>query len=175
MYDQSSNGSIATFFWTIAPRNSYTYQVSSSSPSSVAPQFANETMVLLEGNSYNERLVFNFSIPKTVASTSNTTAASCTFSNTVFRATLWTRRNTTTPVAARPGANATAAASPDGSSNWATWPGQVQIEQIKSGGPDCKDLAGKEVKVAPGHEQCRCLYTNYGLEVPEKRSKEWEA
>ncbi|GJC88297.1 hypothetical protein ColLi_11135 [Colletotrichum liriopes] len=177
-YSQSSNASIATFFWTITQRNSYTYQISSSS-NPFAPQFTNETMTLLEGNSYNERLVFNFSLPKAVAPsgaiTEDDRAATCTFPDTAFSATLWTRRNTTTTLAQSGSTTATTtAANADGSLKWGAWPGQVEIVQTKRGGPECKDSAGNAVKIAAGNDQCNCLYANFDLELQEKRRR-WQA
>ncbi|GKT41824.1 uncharacterized protein ColSpa_02005 [Colletotrichum spaethianum] len=176
-YSQSPNASTATFFWTISQRNSYTYQISSSS-NPFSPQFANETMTLLEGNSYNERLVFNFTLPKTVvpsdAITQDGRAATCTFQDTAFRATLWTRRNATTTVPQSGSTRTTMTANADSSIKWGVWPGQVEFVQVKSGGPECKDSAGNAVKVAAGNKQCNCLYANFDFEVQEKR-KRWQA
>ncbi|KAK1704233.1 tat pathway signal sequence [Colletotrichum lupini] len=175
-YSQSANDSLASFFWTISPKNSYTYQVSSSS-NPFAPQFTNQTMVLLEGNTLNERLVFNFSLPKTVvpseAITEDGRAATCTFSDTAFRATLWTRRNTTTPLGTvASGVNAT---STDGNVKWGPWPGQVEIVQVKKGGPECQDKAGNAVTIAAGREQCKCRYANYDLTSQQKTRRDWQA
>ncbi|TID07472.1 hypothetical protein CH35J_001263 [Colletotrichum higginsianum] len=181
-YQQSPNGSLATFFWTIAASNSYTYQISSS-PNPFAPQFTNETMVLLEGNSYNERLVFDFSLPKTVVPSepvaADGRAVTCTFRDTEFRATLWTRRHAMVALARSGAANATAmatiAADADAGVKWGQWPGQVEIVQTKQGGPMCKDSAGNAVEVAAGNNQCSCQYANFDLVVQEKRSREWQA
>ncbi|KAK1595895.1 tat pathway signal sequence [Colletotrichum navitas] len=149
-YSQSPNASVATFFWTISRPNSYTYQISSSPSSNpYSPQFSGETMTLVGGDSLDERLVFNFSLPKTVALTDALAqgghAAMCAFPDTAFRATLWTRRNATTALAQSGGTTATAD-SADGNARWRVWPGQIEIEQVKTGGPDCKDPAGKAEK-----------------------------
>ncbi|OLN81772.1 hypothetical protein CCHL11_06907 [Colletotrichum chlorophyti] len=167
-YSQSPNASLATFHWTISPRNSYTYQISSSE-NPFAPKFVNETMVLLEGNTYNERLVFNFSLPKTVvpseAISAGNRATTCMFSDTVFRATVWTRRNVTPPLGSTDGGttgNATVAP-PSGGGKWAAWPGQVEIVQMKTGGPECEDYDGNAVPVAAGQGQCKCRYANFDL------------
>ncbi|KAJ0322538.1 hypothetical protein COL5a_008769 [Colletotrichum fioriniae] len=134
-------------------------------------------MVLLEGNTLNERLVFNFSLPKTVvpseAITEDGRAATCTFSDMAFRATLWTRRNTTTPLGTV--ASGTNATSTDGNVKWGPWPGQVEIVQVKKGGPECQDKAGNAVTVAAGREQCKCRYANYDLTTQQKTRRDWQA
>ncbi|KAF9875747.1 hypothetical protein CkaCkLH20_06679 [Colletotrichum karsti] len=162
----SPNASLATFFWTIAPRNSYTYQVSSS-PNPFAPQFANLTTTLLDGNSYNERLVFNFSLPKTVvpsaAIAADDRAASCVWAGTAFSATLWTRRSASVGGGAAAAAKEGNATLVSDGSKWADWPGQVEVVQVASGGPECKDSEGAAVPVAAGDGECECHYANFGL------------
>ncbi|EFQ25403.1 tat pathway signal sequence [Colletotrichum graminicola] len=174
-YSQSPNASVATFFGTISQSNSYAYQISSSSSSNpFFPQFSDETMTLVEGGSLDERLVFNFTLPKTVALSDAVTqggrAATCDFPDMAFRATLWTRRNATTALAQSVGMTATAD-SADGNVRWGVWPGQIEVEQVKTGGPDCKDPAGKAVSVAAGNDRCNCLYANFDFVVEEKRRR----
>ncbi|KAL0935193.1 tat pathway signal sequence [Colletotrichum truncatum] len=161
----SRNRSFATFFWTIMPKNSYSYQISSpASPS--APQFSNVSMNLLDANSYDERLVFKFSMPKTVVPSEtiapNNKSSTCTFNDTTFQATLWTRRNSDNDTATIGVAAGNATAVPD-PSKWSVWPGEVEILQLKRGGPNCKDNDGNEFKVAAGDGQCECRYVNFGL------------
>ncbi|KAK1998440.1 hypothetical protein LX36DRAFT_681008 [Colletotrichum falcatum] len=169
-YSQSPNASAATFFWTIYRRDSSTYQISSSSSSSssslspISPKFSDEVMTLLERGSPDERLVFNFTLPKTTApsdaAAQDGRAATCTFADTAFSATLWTRRNAT---AAADGA--------DGNVGRRVWPGQVEIVQASRGGPECKDAAGNAVSVAAGDGQCKCMYANFDFVVQEKRRR----
>ncbi|KAJ4996783.1 hypothetical protein K4K48_007880 [Colletotrichum sp. SAR 10_66] len=161
----SANGSLATYYWTITPRNSYTYQISSSA-NPFSPQFANLSMALFDGNSYNERLVFNFTLPKSVvpseAIAADNKAATCVYADTAFSATLWTRKNSSVG-AGSAAADGNVTAVSDGS-KWANWPGQIEITQIKSGGgPECKDSDGNAVSVAAGEGQCECRYANFGL------------
>ncbi|KAF6803136.1 hypothetical protein CSOJ01_11107 [Colletotrichum sojae] len=158
-----TNASLAVFFWTVTAKNSYQYEISSSS-NPFAPQFTNVTMTLLDGNSYDERLVFNFSLPKMVAASgdisSDDRAATCVFDDTAFRATLWTRRKGNAAIGAADG-NATVVTS---GSKWADWPGEVEVVQIKTGGPQCKDSDGNAINIAAGRGQCTCRYANFGLE-----------
>ncbi|KAI8266655.1 hypothetical protein K4K56_004741 [Colletotrichum sp. SAR 10_98] len=140
----SANGSLATYYWIITPRNSYTYQISSSA-NPFSPQFANLSMALFDGNSYNERLVFNFTLAKSVvpseAIAADNKAATCVYADTAFSATLWTRKNSSVG-AGSAAADGNVTAVSDGS-KWANWPGQIEITQIKSGGgPECKDSDG---------------------------------
>lgn len=157
-----TNASLAVFFWTITAKNSYQYEISSSS-NPFAPQFTNVTMTLLDGNSYDERLVFNFSLPKMVAASGDVSAdnraATCVFADTAFRATLWTRRKGDAAIGAANG-NATVVTN---GSKWADWPGEVEVVQVKTGGPQCKDLDGNAIGVAAGRGQCTCRYANFGL------------
>ncbi|KAK2014974.1 hypothetical protein LZ32DRAFT_690145 [Colletotrichum eremochloae] len=174
-YSQSPNASVATFFWTISQPNSYIYQISSSlSSNPFSPQFTNETMTLVDGNSLDERLVFNFSLPKNEVPSDHVAqdsrAATCIFTDTAFRATLWTRRNATTALAQSGGTTATAD-SADGNVSWGVWPGQIEIEQLKKGGPECKDSAGNVISIAAGSSQCNCLYANFDFVVQEKRRR----
>ncbi|CAI0650197.1 unnamed protein product, partial [Colletotrichum noveboracense] len=161
----SANGSLATYYWTITPRNSYTYQISSSA-NPFSPQFANLSMALFDGNSYNERLVFNLTLPKSVvpseAIAADNKAATCVYADTAFSATLWTRKNSSVGAgSAAADGNVTAVSD---ESKWANWPGQIEITQIKSGGgPECKDSDGNAVSVAAGEGQCECRYANFGL------------
>ncbi|KAK1980798.1 hypothetical protein LZ30DRAFT_722097 [Colletotrichum cereale] len=131
-------------------------------------------MTLLDGNSLSERLVFNFSLPKTVIPSESVTqdgrALTCTFSDTQFRATLWTRQNATTALAQSGGTTATAD-NADGNVRWGVWPGQIEIVQVKKGGPECSDSAGNAASISAGSGQCNCLYANFDFEAQEKRRR----
>ncbi|KAK2054993.1 hypothetical protein LY76DRAFT_686279 [Colletotrichum caudatum] len=142
-YSQSPNDSVATFFWTISHPNTYTYQISSSSSSSnhLPLKFADETMTLVEGGSPDERLVFGFSLAKTVA-VSDATA---------------------------PDGRAATFRGAGGSVKWGVWPGRLEIVQVGEDGPECKDAAGNAVNVTAGSDQCNCLYANFDFVVQEER------
>ncbi|TDZ33261.1 hypothetical protein C8035_v011695 [Colletotrichum spinosum] len=162
---QNGNATRATYFWTISPRTSYSYQISAVA-NPYSPQFTNVSMDLLDGNSANERFVFNYTLVKTVAVDSENGgdaggANKCTYAGTVFRATLWTRKTSDgrLDVAAQDG-NDTVVSN---GSRWADWPGEVEVAEIKRGGAECVDEDGKVVPVKAGEGTCECLYANFGL------------
>ncbi|KAK5992902.1 hypothetical protein PT974_06327 [Cladobotryum mycophilum] len=153
-----SNGSPAKFYWTIEQgtgRNEY--QVSSSD-NPFATSFTNISMTLLDASLGSERFVFSFQMNKTVvpssALTSTNRAAKCTFSDTTFQATLWTRRTSVKSKHTRrqelpqPG--------------YPAWPGMVEVTETKNstlGSPECEDDKGNMIAdVQAGAGTCECLY-----------------
>lgn len=86
-----------------------------------------------------------------------TKPATCTFGDTVFQATIWTRQppNVTTGLGG---------STPDFDRKFGSWPGRVQIMQRTGGGPSCKDLAGGAIEARKGEGECLCRYANFGME-----------
>ncbi|KFA65594.1 hypothetical protein S40285_04354 [Stachybotrys chlorohalonatus IBT 40285] len=153
----------ATFFWVITENNSSSFNISSTE-NPFAPTFSNLTMEILDGNQLDERLVFSFSMAKTVVpseglSPGNNRAARCTFPDTMFEATLWTRRR-----------NGQVLVPPiETNDNFEDWPGDVEVAQIKasalSSPPMCEDNQGTliaDVQAGPG--ECECRYASFDLD-----------
>lgn len=117
-------------------------------------------MTLVDPNQQSERLTFAFGMNKTVvpadAQTPTNRAANCTYTNTVFEATMWTRQR----------GNETFAA-PKNPSKFAPWPGDVEVLQYKNstiGEPHCVDQAGgpiADVQAAGGTCMCRYESTSF--------------
>ncbi|KAF4981243.1 hypothetical protein FZEAL_2931 [Fusarium zealandicum] len=152
-----TEGSSATFFWIITYVNTQYYKVSSTD-NPFAPSFTNLSLELLGDETDDERLRFSFSMDKTVVPddklSSSNRAARCTFKDTVFEATMWTRRN---------GSHDDGSGS--GNGKFALWPGDVEIVQRKeseSGSPECVNVDGDEIaSVKSGSGTCECRYTNF--------------
>ncbi|KAK8075212.1 hypothetical protein PG997_009875 [Apiospora hydei] len=112
-YRQSKSEAAATYFWTIAPVNSWAFRISAA-PNPFVPQFANLSLTQLDANQFSERLTFNFSmhgaavVPTTALgdgkNDDENRAATCYYHDTLVTGTIWTRRpaefpaNLTTPV-----------------------------------------------------------------------------
>lgn len=136
------------FFWIIHP--DYTI---SSTDNPFAPSFDNLTMTLHDANSSTERFTFSYNMSKTVipdeSITSDDRAAKCTFSNTVFEATLWTRRNEGVSEA---------------STKFASWPGDTEVVQKQDaevGALECLDDDGDRIEsVGAGSGECLCEYSS---------------
>ncbi|KAM0430540.1 hypothetical protein ACHAPT_005889 [Fusarium lateritium] len=153
-----TEGSPATFFWIITYVNAQFYRISSTD-NPFAPSFTNITLELLDENTPKERLLFSFSMNKTVVpdeqlSPSNR-AARCTFDDTRFEATLWTHRSKDHNK------------DDDGSDNskFVAWPGDVEIVQSKTfkrGSPRCVDGDGEKVgDIKSRSGACECRYANF--------------
>lgn len=118
-------------------------------------------MTLLDPNQDSERLTFAFSANRTVVPTDANSpidrAANCTYPGTVFQATLWTRRKGQTIISR-----------PKGLSDFAAWPGDVEVYQFKNstiGQPYCLDQFGHSIAdVQAGGDSCECRYTSSSLE-----------
>ncbi|KAH7153160.1 hypothetical protein EDB81DRAFT_447944 [Dactylonectria macrodidyma] len=151
-----TTGDSATFFWVITADSSSAYTISSTE-NPFAPSFTNRSLAVLDAGKPTERLRFFYSMSKEVVPsenlTSNNRAATCTFDETRFEATLWTRRR---------GNDTVDPASDD--IKFGAWPGDAEIVQSKSGtlGPlKCEDSNGNRignVQAKPG--TCECRYSN---------------
>lgn len=165
----AGNASSATFFWTIVPKTSWSYAISSTS-NPFAPTFSNLPLQLHDANQYTERLTFNFSLshssivdgPLTPDNPSTTT---CWFNSTVMSVTLWTRMRADYPAGIGGVQIPVNGTSPDGA--FATWPLRAEIRQTQAGGagvPDCRDPTGGDVGGDMGASgECGCYYSNFEL------------
>ncbi|KAH7250539.1 hypothetical protein B0J15DRAFT_44716 [Fusarium solani] len=153
-----TEGEPATFFWIITYVNTQFYKISSTD-NPFAPSFTNLTLELLDENTPKERLLFSFSMNKTVVPddqlSSSNRAARCTFDDTRFEATLWTHRSKGHDNDDDTSEN----------SKFVAWPGDVEIVQsksFKSGSPRCVDDDGDKVgDVKSRSGACECRYTNF--------------
>ncbi|KAM5343029.1 hypothetical protein ACJ41O_013995 [Fusarium nematophilum] len=151
-----TEGASVTFFWIITYVNTQYYTVSSTD-NPFAPSFSNLTLSLLDEDTSQERLRFAFSMDKVVVPddklSSSNRAARCTFEDTRFEATMWTRKS------GGGGGEET-----DGG-RFAPWPGDVEIVQRKmgeSGSPTCADSDGDKVAdIKPGSGTCECRYSSF--------------
>lgn len=152
-------GSNATFFWTLSTSEDGDLVVTSSE-NPFAPSFTNLATTMEDEGSEDERVTFEFDMERTVvpsdALTPENRAAKCTFPNTIFQATLWTRQGVT----GNPHAQA--------SDKFNAWPGDVEIKQTKEaelGQPECEDANGVKIAdVQAGSGECVCDYASFELE-----------
>lgn len=155
-----STGDSATFFWIItAHSSSFTI---SSTDNPFAPTFTDRPLTVLDAGKSTERLRFSFSMTKSVVPsdklTANNRAASCTFADTVFEATLWTRRRGNTTLAE--------GESEPADVKFGDWPRNAEIVQRKDyelGQPKCMDSDGSAIAdVQAESGTCSCQYANFG-------------
>ncbi|KAK3394432.1 hypothetical protein B0H63DRAFT_45573 [Podospora didyma] len=164
LYDPAlPSRSAATFYWIIEPVSNSEYVISSSA-NPFAPSFSTVPLSLLDGNQYAERFTFKFSLDKAdmVAVPGSADEITCWFNSTLVSATIWTRARANYP------ANITQVPDPVNATNvFAPWPYRVEVKQTRKGGPDCRDKAGRPVKVgnggSGGNGECACSYANDGL------------
>lgn len=117
-------------------------------------------MVLVDEGQDDERFVFSFGFNVTfdLSAAENGRAAVCTYTDTTFQGTLWTRRGM------NPFFNMT--------QNWAgegiEWPGLMEIVEAKNatrGVPQCVDAQGDKIAdVQAGIGACECVYRTGGNE-----------
>ncbi len=162
-YPESSGsgpaGGRATFDWTLQATGPGRYFVSGSD-NPFAPNFANLGVTLLDADQPTERLTFAFATNKTVVpadvGSPTNRAARCTYTGTVFQATLWTRRRGGVPFAP-----------PSHPAEHAPWPGDFEVTQYKNstiGDPVCVDQQGKgiaDIQAAGG--SCLCRYSSTSM------------
>ncbi|KAK8043589.1 hypothetical protein PG993_006019 [Apiospora rasikravindrae] len=186
-YSQSKSKSdaAATYFWTIAPVNSWAFQISAA-PNPFVPQFANLSLTQLDANQFSERLMFSFSmhgaavVPTTALGDINNhdddRAATCYYNDTRVTGTIWTRRpaefpaNLTTPVSnggGREGAGGKGKPMTS-STTFDPWPYAVRVVQSTRDPPDCRDADGNRVGGDFGRPldragECSCSYANFDL------------
>lgn len=124
----------------------------------LAPSFSNVTAALIDAGGADERLVFEFDLDRTLKpqdKDETSRAAECTFGQTKFQATLWTRRGGS------------------GEDNYQgddvrPWPKDARIVQSKAsdlGKLECEDQHGNALAdVQAGAGECTCDYANFDLE-----------
>jgi hypothetical protein len=92
------------------------------------------------------------------ALTPSNRAARCTFDETEFEATIWTRRS---------GDETVSPAARSSNDKFTEWPGDVEVSQIKRpklGSPRCEDNQGTLIAdVQAGSGECECRYANFQL------------
>lgn len=154
-------GGEVTLFWTVTALSNSTFNISTTD-NVFAIRFANQTTTLLDAGQPTERLAFALQMNRTVlpdaSLTSDNRAARCTFVDTTFAATLWTRRSDNQTISP-----------PEGKMDekFGAWPGDIEVTQsadAKSGSPSCEDLSGNaitSVKAGPG--ECLCRYASFDL------------
>lgn len=151
--------SSAKFFWIISePVDDSADYTISSSDNPFAPSFKGLTLSKFDQGNSDERFEFSFNTTRNIVPSDsigpNNRVATCSFKNTMFEATLWTRRrnNGTLPVDD----------STDG--KFADWSGDIEVKQVKQaelGQPMCEDDQGTEIAdVQAGAGDCECAYTN---------------
>ncbi|KAG6006329.1 hypothetical protein E4U21_007132 [Claviceps maximensis] len=149
-------GDSPIFYWDITQLNRDTYTITSTD-NLFAPDFQNVSMEVRDYNQPTERLEFSFSVNKTVtpsdAGSPLNRAAKCTYVDTAFQATLYTRRRGSKHF--NP---------PRRHAKYSTWPGDVQIVQSLAstpGQPTCRDASNNLIgDVAAGIGTCLCQYGN---------------
>ncbi|KAI5458071.1 hypothetical protein BGZ63DRAFT_427359 [Mariannaea sp. PMI_226] len=154
-------GDAATFYWVITANgstNSSSPFTISSSDNPFAPSFSNVPLKLLDKGEPTERLHFSFTMTKKVVPSGSLSpsnrAAECSFSGTVFEATMWTRQKGKSNVG-----------EPDpGDTIYGPWPRNVEIVQSKEsqlGQPQCEDSDGNVIAdVQAESGTCSCRYSN---------------
>lgn len=150
-------GESAVFTWIINQVNSSHYAISSSD-NPFAPSFTNLTLSRMDMNQPSERLTFSFAMDWVILPEGSITpddrSAKCTFKNTTFEATLWTRRD---------GAEVSGDAVLG--DKFGPWPGDVEVKQSvdsKYGPPSCAYLEGGAIiDVRAGKGMCECRYANF--------------
>lgn len=141
------------------PDNDSSNYTISSTDNPFAPSFRNLTLSRLDQGNPDERFVFSFNTTRNIVPGDsigpNNRAATCSFKDTQFEATIWTRRrnNESIPLDGRD------------DNDFGDWPGDVEVKQIKKaelGQPMCEDSQGTEIAdVQAGAGDCECGYANF--------------
>ncbi|KAJ9161490.1 hypothetical protein NKR19_g2210 [Coniochaeta hoffmannii] len=131
----SSNSSSATFFWTISPKTSYSYAISST-PNPFAPNFSDLPLTIVDANQYTEHFTFNFSLSHSsivdgALGPSDPSTTTCWFNSTVVAVTLWTRIKADYPDGI--GGVSVPLNGTAGDGAFATWPYRVEFERDSDG------------------------------------------
>lgn len=116
-------------------------------------------MSRVDEGSTDEHFIFSFNMTRNVVPGddvgANNRAARCSFEDTKFEATIWTRRRD----------NETLQFDGPVSGKYGDWPGDVEVKQIKEaqlGQPTCEDSKGTEIAdVQAGSGTCECAYSNF--------------
>jgi len=151
------NGSSAKFYWIISePDKKNADYTISSSDNPFAPSFKGLTLARFDQGNSDERFEFSFNTTRNIVPSdsigANNRVATCSFKNTMFEATLWTRRrnNETLPIND----------AVDG--KYADWPGDIEVRQIKEaelGQPMCEDDQGTEIADVQAAQETASVFT----------------
>ena len=161
-YSVSQSQSRANFDWVISPSSTSEPGYTISTTQNIFTiMFSNITLNLMNEGNDNEYYTFDIPLtkstrPATPLGTSNA-AAACTFSNSMLRAELYTKKGKTL--------NDTES---EGDMPFEPWPYMVRIEQIASPSaaiPKCVDLkTGSDLgDFSAQAGECRCDYVNTGM------------
>ncbi|KAG5916846.1 hypothetical protein E4U53_004263 [Claviceps sorghi] len=149
-------GDPSVFHWDIVQLNNHTYAVTSTD-NPFGPDFHNVSVRVRDYSKPTERLEFSLAMNKTVtpsdAGSPTNRAANCTYVDTTFQATLYTRKR-----------GASFVDPPRRHAKDSAWPGDVQIVQSLPstvGQPMCRDASNNVIAdVAAGIGTCQCQYGN---------------
>lgn len=172
-YIESPSEAMLTFQWIIADTNNDLSNLTISSPNNpFAIYFANTSLTLVDAGQAMERYTYNTSFDKVVVYL----GVHCYFNNTLFEASLYTKRpksypskasESSTPAATEPASAASASPVP-----YADWPYAVDIKHSLRGGPtvpECYEMNNgvKGARVIDGRipktsqDICSCIYRNH--------------
>lgn len=173
-YTESSSEAMFTFQWIIAdPDNDSSDFTISSPPNPFAISFANASLRLVDAGQDMERYTYNTSFDKMVITS---LGVHCYFNNTLFEASLYTKRPKSYPLKASesssPAATEPASAASASPVPYADWPYAVDIKLSLGGGPtvpECYEMNNgvKGARVIDGRipktsqDICSCIYRNH--------------
>ncbi len=172
-YDESPSQAMLTFQWIIADTNNDLSNLTISSPNNpFAIYFANTSLTLVDADLDTERYTYNTSFDKVVVTS---LGVHCFFNNTLFEASLYTKRPQSYPSESdtRPPTPTEAPTSASSSSvPYSNWPYAVDIKHSLRGGPnipDCYEMNNgvKGARVVDGRvpktsrDICSCGYRNH--------------
>ncbi|KAL7791666.1 hypothetical protein V8C43DRAFT_283617 [Trichoderma afarasin] len=146
---------VVRFYWNI--KQSGSGYVISSSNDPIVSSFSNIPLTLLDGGNEDERVTFSFTLDVTFEPpvTATNRAAKCTYTDTTYEATLWTKRGAQQPYS-----------SVQKRTGYGNWTGLVEISEKKNatlGVPQCVDSQGTMIAdVQAEMGTCECSYRTKG-------------
>lgn len=152
----SKESRVPRFYWTITEVDS-NYQISSADDP-IASSLTDIPLTVLDEGEEEERFVLSYKFNTTVelAITATNRAAKCVYSDMIFQATLWTKREMQQP-----------SRTTKKRDDYVKWPGLVEIMEIKNatlgGAPECVDSKGDKIAdVQSDARACECIYRTKG-------------
>lgn len=153
----SSQGSrLPRFYWNITEVDSNYYVSSTDDP--IVSLTTNIPMEVYNEGKEDERFAFSFKFSASVelAVTAASRAAKCTYSDTIFQATLWTKQRMQKQ-----------SKTTQRRDDYINWPGLVEIMEIKNAtlgvGLECVDSEGDKIAdVQSEAGACECIYRTKG-------------
>lgn len=171
---ESPSKAMLTFQWVITDTNNDTSNLTISSPNNpFAFDFANTPLTLVDAGHDTERYIFNTSFDKVVITS---LGVHCLFNNTLFEASLYTKRPKSYPLKGSDRSNpvATASSSVPISSPipYADWEYALDVKHSHGGGPNVPecykmDNGVRGARVIDGRtpktskDTCSCIYRNH--------------